>query len=315
MMYPFLSRTSRGFRLHRHKGEKSLNTKELSRRKFVGIAGFVGTAALVSPALLQAVEPQVRDKPYNDLTEEEEIALGRKFSAEYEKKVEILHDPAIDGYLNRIIRKLGDASQRPHWPYQVKVVNTSEVNACAIPGGFLYVQRGFLEYVQDENEMVGAMAHEVGHVVARHTTNQLVLNFMAHNLFERVKKNLLLNNDVIANIIAAMGGPIVMLAELRYSRQNESEADMLGFYEMLRAGWHPNGLLKFFTRMQQNERGQTPFDVMLSDHPSSADRAAAIQRELSSVRITVPLVVQSQQFLAMQQTYKHMPLAPKPPRR
>ncbi len=292
-----------------------MKTRQFSRRKFVGLAGLVGASALVSPAVLRAVEPQVRDKPYNTLTEAEEIALGRKFSAEYEKKVEILHDPAIDGYLNRIIRKLGDASQRPHWPYQVKVVNTSEVNACAIPGGFLYIQRGLLEYVEDENEMVGAMAHEVGHVVARHTTNQLVLNFIAKNLFDRVKKNLLLDNDVIARIIEALGGPIVMLAELKYSRENESEADMLGFYEMLRAGWHPNGLMKFFTRMEQNERGRTPVDVMLSDHPSSADRAAAIQRELKSVRVTAPLVVQSQQFLEMRQTYKHMPPAPKPPRR
>jgi predicted Zn-dependent protease len=292
-----------------------LRAKELSRRKFVGLAGLMGAAAFVSPSLLQAVEPRIHDEPYNTLTPQEEIALGRKFSAEYEKNVEILHDPTVDAYLNRIIRKLGDASQRPQWPYQAKVVNTSEVNACAIPGGFLYIQRGLLEYVDDENEMVGAMAHEVGHVVARHTTNQLVLNFMARNLYERVKKNVLLDNEVIARVIEALGGPIVLLAELKYSRENESEADMLGFYEMLRAGWHPNGLLKFFTRMEKNERGRTPFDVMLSDHPSSASRAAAIQHELTTVRITAPLVVQSEQFLAMKDMYKHMPPAPKPPRR
>ncbi|HEY6182841.1 MAG TPA: M48 family metalloprotease, partial [Terriglobales bacterium] len=178
-----------------------MNSTELSRRRFVGLAGLLGASALVSPALLHAVEPHIVDKPYNTLTEEEEIALGRKFSAEYEKKVEMLHNPVIDAYLNSIIHKLGNASQRPHWPYQVKVVNSAVVNACAIPGGFLYLQRGLLEYVEDENEMVGAMAHEVGHVVARHTTNQLVLNFLAKNLYDRVKKNVLLNNDVIARVI------------------------------------------------------------------------------------------------------------------
>jgi len=251
------------------------------------------------------------DKPYNTLTEEEEIALGRKFSAEYEKKVEIMHNPVIDAYLTNIIHKLGNASQRPHWPYQVKVVNSAVVNACAIPGGFLYLQRGLLEYVEDENEMVGAMAHEVGHVVARHTTNQLVLNFLAKNLYDRVKKNVLLNNDVIARVIEALGGPVVLLAELKYSRQAESEADMLGFYELLRAGWHPNGLLKFFTRMEQNERGRTPFDVMLSDHPSSADRAAAIRRELASVQIRTPLVEQTVQFKALKEALRLMPPAPK----
>ena len=265
---------------------------------------------MVSPALLHAVEPHIVDKPYNTLTEEEEIALGRKFSAEYEKKVEMLHNPVIDAYLNSIIHKLGNASQRPHWPYQVKVVNSAVVNACAIPGGFLYLQRGLLEYVEDENEMVGAMAHEVGHVVARHTTNQLVLNFLAKNLYDRVKKNVLLNNDVIARVIETLGGPVVLLAELKYSRENESEADMLGFYEMLRAGWHPNGLLKFFTRMQQAERGRTPLDVMLSDHPSSSDRAAAIRRELASVKITAPLTEQTVQFKALKEALRLMPPAP-----
>jgi predicted Zn-dependent protease len=101
------------------------------------MAGLLGASTLVSPALLHAVEPHIQDKPYNTLTEEEEIALGRKFSEEYEKKVEIMHNPVIDAYLNHIIRKLGDASQRPHWPYQVRVVNSAVVNACAIPGGFL----------------------------------------------------------------------------------------------------------------------------------------------------------------------------------
>lgn len=291
-----------------------MKSTEFSRRRFVGMAGLLGASALVSPALLHAIEPHVQDKPYNTLTEEEEIALGRKFSEEYEKKVEIMHNPVIDAYLNHIIKKLGDASQRPHWPYQVRVVNSAVVNACAIPGGFLYLQRGLLEYVEDENEMVGAMAHEVGHVVARHTTNQLVLTFLARNLYERVKQNVLRNNEVISRVIEALGGPVVLLAQLKYSRENESEADMLGFYEMLRAGWHPNGLLKFFTRMEQNERGRTPFDVMLSDHPSSADRAAVIRRELASVKITAPLTEQTVQFKSLKEALKLMPPAPKPAR-
>jgi predicted Zn-dependent protease len=85
---------------------------------------------------------------------------------------------------------------------------------------------------------------------------------------------------------------------------------MLGFYEMLRAGWNPNGMLRFFTRLQQNERGRTELDVMLSDHPSSADRAEAIRREMATVTISAPAVVQTPQFHAMQTTFKLMPQAP-----
>jgi beta-barrel assembly-enhancing protease len=292
-----------------------VNVTHWSRRKFVAAAGIAGAASLLPTRFLHAAEPRIVNQPYNNLSEQEEIALGRKFSAAYEKKVEILHNSSIDTYLGRIVRKLGDASQRPKWPYQVKVVNSSVINASAIPGGFLYLQRGLLEFVEDENEMVGALAHEVGHIVARHTTNQLVLNFIARNLLEQVKRNLLLDNDVIAEIIEDLGGPVVMLAQLKYDRDNESEADMLGFYEMLRAGWHPNGLLKFFTRLQQMEKGRTAIDVMLSDHPASADRAEAIREEMRTVKINAPLVEQSEQFKGLKATLKSMPPAPKGDRR
>ena len=216
----------------------------------------------------------------------------------------------IGSYLNGIVHKLGDASQRPRWPYYIKVVNSADVNASAIPGGFLYVQRGLLDFVTDENEMVGALAHEIGHVVARHTTNHLMLEFMARNLYEMVKRNILLNNDVIANIIEQLGGPVILLAQLQYSRANESEADMLGFYEMYRAGWHPNGLLKFFTRLREQEGSRSPVDVMLSDHPDTAERADAIRRELETVHITSPMREQTIQFRALKTALRLMTPAP-----
>ena len=288
-----------------------MRAEHLSRRNFAKLAGVFGTFAFLPSAQLLAVEPRVKDEPYNTLTQEEEIALGRKFSSEYEKKVELFENPVIDLYLNDIVQKLGAASQRPHWPYQIKVVNSSSINASAIPGGFLYVNRGLLEFVQDENEMVGVMAHEVGHVVARHTTNRLVLNFIARNLYERVKKNILLDNDVISRVIETLGGPVLLLAELKYSRESETEADLLGFYEMMRAGWNPNGLLKFFTRLQQYEGNRNLVDVMLSDHPDTVGRADAMRRELAETRITTPLIEQTLQFQALKTVLQLMPPPPK----
>jgi predicted Zn-dependent protease len=269
-----------------------------------------GAAAFFGGGLLRGDEPHVTTPPYNTLTEQEEIELGRKFAREYEKKVEILHNPSINSYATDIVHRLGNASQRPQWPYQVKVVNSREVNASAIPGGFMYLQRGLLEFVEDENEMVGALAHEIGHVVARHTTNQLMLMFIARNLYQQVKRNILQDNEVIAEIIEALGGPLVMLAQLKYSRENESEADLLGFYEMLRAGWHPNGLIKFFARLRQMEGSRTPVDVMLSDHPDTGDREQTLRRELASVRITAPLKEQSVQFQNVKGVLRTLPAAP-----
>ena len=282
-----------------------------SRRRFAGIAGAFIATSLLPMELLHADEPQIVDQPYNTLSMEEEIALGRKFAQSYEKKVELLSNPAIDSYLNGMVRKLGDASQRPKWPYQIRVVNGATVNASAIPGGIIYVQRGLLEFVADENELAGVIAHEVGHVAARHTTNALVLDLVARSLFESVKENLFLNNDVIANVIETLGGPVVLLAQLKYSRENESEADMLGFYEMLRAGWNPNGMLRFFAGLQQKEGSSDIFSVMLSDHPASADRADAIRNELTQVRVTAPPVMMTGPFKAMKATLAKMPPAPK----
>ena len=285
--------------------------RTFSRRHFAEMAGILLAGTALPLKLLHATEPQVVDQPYNTLTQEEEIALGKKFAQAYEKKVELLPNPSIDSYLNPMVRKLGDASQRPSWPFQIKVVNSAMVNASAIPGGLIYVQRGLLDFVKDENELAGVIAHEAGHVVARHTTNALVLDLVARSLYESVKENIFLDNDVIANVIETLGGPIVLLAQLKYSRENESEADMLGVYEMLRAGWNPTGLVRFFTRLQQNEGGSNLFTTMLSDHPASADRAEAIRQELATVSVKAPPILMSTDFTSMKATLARLPAAPR----
>jgi len=118
---------------------------------------------------------------------------------------------------------------------------------------------------------------------------------------------------VIAGILEQLGGPVVLLAQLKYSRENESEADLLGFYEMLRAGWNPIGLMSFFERIQGRQGNTTPLDVMLSDHPSPAGRIDAIKKELDSVRVTAPARMDPLKFRAMKSALRLMPPAPKPP--
>jgi predicted Zn-dependent protease len=286
-------------------------SETFDRRSLFRMIGMAcGGAAATTLAL--AKEPKVNTPFYNKLTLQEEAALGAKFSAEFEKKVEILENPLIDNYLNGIIKRLGEQSQAPFWPYQVKVVNASDINAHALPGGFLYIRRGLLEWVEDENEMVGALAHEVGHVVARHSTNQMMLNFIAANVYEKVKKNLMLDNTVIARIIEQLGGPLVLLAKLKYGRDNEMQADLLGFYEMYRAGWHPNGLLKFFSQLEKKMPRGNALERILSDHPDSGDRARVIEKELQQVSITGPMREQSWEFKGLKAVLRMMPAAPKP---
>jgi beta-barrel assembly-enhancing protease len=291
-----------------------METARFHRRHFLWAAGVMGAAMLLPPALLLAEEPHVADAPWNTLTPEEEVELGSTLAAEFEREVEILRHARIDTYLNAMVRRLGAASQRPGWRYQIKVVNQAEVNAIAMPGGFLYVNRGLLEFVEDENELAGVAAHEIGHVVARHTTNQLVLSLLAHKLYERVKRNIFLDNDTVPHVIEMLGGPVVMLAQLHYSRENEEEADLLGFYEMLRAGWNPAGMVRFLTRLAESESAVTPLDVMLSDHPASAERARRIRREVDSVEITAPAVCRPMEYSAMKTALRLLPPEPAPSR-
>jgi len=283
-----------------------------NRRDLLRWSAASGLLAALAPSLLRAAEPKVVIPPYNTLTVEEEIALGRKFGAAYEREVEILRLPLVETYLGGIVSRLAKASQQPNWPFQIKVVNLAAINAHAIPGGLLYVNRGLLEFVENENEMVGAIAHEMGHVVARHTTNQLSRAFIARQLYEKVKENVLRNNEVVSKIIETLGGAVLMLTELHYSREAESEADLLGFYEMLRAGWHPNGMLRFFNRLQAVQPQKSAVDVMLSDHPATAERAKVMERELLSVQITRPLREQSFQFEALRAALHLLPAAPAP---
>ncbi len=286
----------------------SLN-RRLNRRAWLRAAA--GACAGVCLPPLRASEPRVSTPAYNTLTLEEELALGRKFARDYEKDMELIVHPLIGPYLDDLVRRLGRSSQRPDGNFRVQVVNSDAVNACALPGGFLYVQRGLLEYAEEENELAGAIAHEVGHVVARHTTNQLMLTLQARALYEKVKKNIFLDNSVISDVIESLGGPVVLLARLKYSRENESEADLLGFYEMLRAGWNPVGLSRFFERIQAREDSRSALDVILSDHPSSSGRVDAIRRELQTVQPAAPARMDTLEFLSMKKALKMMAPAPK----
>ncbi len=292
---------------------RKFNPPQLTRRNLLATLPMTWLSG--ASDVMTAAEPAVVIPPYNTLSEEEEIALGRKFSAEYEKQVEILHHPVIDSYLTTVVKTLGRYSRHPSWPYRVKVVNTREINACTVPGGFIFVQRGLLEFIGEESELAGALAHEVGHAVARHGTNQMMLDFLARNLYETVKKNLLLNNTIVQRIIEQLGGPVVILAQLKYTRENETEADLLGFYEMVRAGWHPNGMVKFFNRIQKFEGPQSLVDEILSDHPASAERTRVITKELQTATLPPNLREQSISFKSMKAVLKSLPPAPPPSKR
>jgi predicted Zn-dependent protease len=282
-----------------------------SRREWLW-KGSMGVAALSMAPRLLAQEPHVTISPLNTLSDEDEIELGKRFAAQLEKEEPIVSNSLIDTYLGNIVDELAKVSQRPNLPYSVKLINSHVPNALSLPGGFLYVNRGLVELIGTEDELAATLGHELGHVVGRHVVNQLMLDFTARSLAKPVLDNLHKMNGVIEQIIRELGGAVAMMAMLHFSREDEAEADLLGFYEMLRAGWDPHGFLDLFAQLDDLEKSSSGIEIpFLSDHPATPERAAAIRRELKRVTVPVSATTDSMQF----QVFKTaLGLLPEPPK-
>ncbi len=219
----------------------------------------------------------------NRYSPEDDVKLGRQAAAEGERQLPILRDPEVTGYLERVGRRLVAAVppeyRHPEFQHYFKVVNARDINAFALPGGPMYVNRGMIEAARNEGEMAGVMAHELAHVQLRHGTAQAT----------KAQKYSLLSG--IAGIAGSiLGGPAVgQLAQLpfgvyflKFSREYETEADILGARIMANAGYNPMDLANMFRTIERQGGGGGGF---LSDHPSPSDRYARIQREAQMLRV------------------------------
>jgi predicted Zn-dependent protease len=293
-----------------------LSRCSFTRRKFIRGSALAIPAMAVSGTLLSswssAEEPHPVRMPFNDLSDEDEVALGDIIAANLDKQLQVVNGPLIDSYLGGIVGKLAKASQRPNLPYRCKLVNTDEINAYSIAGGRIYLNRGLVEFVTREDQLVATLAHEIGHVVGRHSANQIMLTFRARKAYELVKNNIPQHSKMIDEVIEKLGGAVALLALLHYSRENEREADKLGFYEMLRAGYAPSGFLSLFEMLAALEKqsGGTTVPLLL-DHPPAEDRAEAIRQELTEVTIPKGAVADSLSFHAFRLAMNLLPAPPK----
>lgn len=289
----------------------------LARRKFLRLSVFaIPTLAVFGAPFntgLSAEEPHPIRMPFNDLTDEDEIALGDIFAAKLDRQIQIVKNPLIDAYLCDIVDKLAKASQRPNLPYRCGLVNTKEINAFSIAGGRIYLNRGLVESVTREDQLVATLAHEIGHVVGRHSANQIMLTFRARQAYDLVKNNIPQHSKLIDELIEKLGGALALLALLHYSRQNEFEADKLGFYEMLRADYQPSGFLSLFELFDALEKASDGLPIpLLRDHPAAADRAQAIRQEMTEVNVSKDAAADSFSFHAFRLAMNLLPPPSKP---
>src|SRR4030095_11030864 len=276
---------------------------QFNRRTLIAWIALVAITAMPFSALAQT---QIKYHS-NKYSAQDDIKLDRQPSQEAESQFPLLRDETVRSYVENVGRRLvtGIPSefQHPEFQYYFKVVNARDINAFALPGGPMYVNRGMIDAARREGEMAGVMAHEISHVALRHGTAQAT---------KAQKYGLLAGIAGIAGTI--LGGPGVgQLAQapfavyfLKFSREYETEADILGAQIMAGAGYDPRDLANMFQTIERQGGGGGGF---LSDHPSPKDRYARINQEASMLRVSGPSP-DSRGFAQVQNKLRGYPRAP-----
>ncbi len=234
-------------------------------------------------------------KGVNFYSLDKEIALGKQLAQEVERQAKIVNDPVVAEYVNRVGQNLVRNSDAKV-PFTIKVLDSEEVNAFALPGGFFFVNSGLILKADSESELAGVMAHEIAHVAARHGTKQATRGELAQI------------GMIAASIAvpytwagyAAMQGAnfAIPMGFLAFSRKMESEADFLGLQYMYKAGYDPTSFVDFFEKIETLEK-RKPGTVakVFSTHPLTDDRIQAAQNEIQDILKAKPeYVVNTSEF-------------------
>jgi predicted Zn-dependent protease len=244
----------------------------IDRIRLKGLAG----AAVIAVALASAAPAAA----VNLVSVEQEAQAGRQAASQVERQMPMLRDAQVEGYVNAIVQRLAAQADGPRFRYQARVVNSSEINAFALPGGYVYVNRGLIRAVRNEDELAGVLAHEIAHVAERHGTEQATKAYGAQagvGLLAQILGGRNRRLGLPEQIIGTLG---VNAAFMKFSRDAENEADLVGARIMSRAGYDPMAMATFFDLLQAQKRSNpNAVATFFSSHPPARDRAARMRAE------------------------------------
>jgi beta-barrel assembly-enhancing protease len=217
-------------------------------------------------------------KGVNFYSLEKEIALGKEMAEDVQRQAKIIDDPVIAEFVNRLGQNLVRNSDAKV-PFTIKVLDTEEVNAFALPGGFFFVNSGLILKADTEAELAGVMAHEIAHVAARHGTRQATRGQMAH--IAMIAVAIAVPYGWTGYAIQQGAGLSIPLGFLQFSRGMEREADLLGLQYMYKAGYDPTSFVDFFEKIQSMQKKKPgSMAKIFSTHPMTDDRIKAAQHEI-----------------------------------
>lgn len=244
----------------------------------------------------------------------DEVAIGQDASRQIEAQLPMLNDRTVDAYVTQLGQRIARVTSRgAELNWQFAVVNSDQVNAFALPGGFIYVNRGVLARASTMNELAGVLGHEIEHVVARHSIDQMAKVNNANVGVGLLCALTRVCDSGVAQAGIMVGGQAVFA---KFGRGDEIEADQGGFRNVVAAGVNPRGMLTFFGKLLGEERqsgGNGMTAGWFSDHPGTQDRIADIQRMLDPMTATQlkALTVSDAGCTTMKSRLAKLPAAPK----
>ncbi len=247
---------------------------------------------------------------WNLFSAQQDVELGRKVSQDAERQLPMLNDRKVDSYLNSLGRRLADRAPGERYPYQFKGVNDTNINAFALPGGFLYVNRGTIEAADNEAQLAGVMGHEIGHVALRHGTNQASKAYAWQLPLAAVGG--VVGSDSIAGVLTQLGaGFAVNSVLLKYSRDAERQADLVGTQILYDNNYDPRAMAQFFEKIEaEGKRGRPP--QWLSSHPNPENRMQNVLKETDKLGGLPPnYKTDSAEFQEIKRYVRSLPPAPK----
>jgi predicted Zn-dependent protease len=215
------------------------------------------------------------------ISQQQEVQMGQEYAQQINAQLPIIQDPEINRYVNVLGDSIARLTSRRDLDWQFFVVDAKEVNAFAVPGGFIYVNRGLVERADQMDELAGVLGHEIGHVLRRHTVKQME-KAQGANVGVTLACILtsICNSQVAGAAINVAGGALFA----RFSRQDEAEADQEGFDNTVRAGISPTGMVTMFRKLL-DERKSRPgaVDSWFLTHPLEEDRITAVQARINEL--------------------------------
>lgn len=233
----------------------------------------IGSLSLVLLLAACATNPVTGKRELSFLSEAQEIAIGKQTDAEVRRDMGVYDNPELQRYVSDIGHRLAQLSHRPHLPWTFTVVDHQAINAFALPGGFIYITRGILPYLDDEAELAGVLGHEIAHVTARHAAQQYTratggqIGLIALGIFVPATRPL---GDLTSTALS--------IAFLKYGREDENESDRVGMEYAAGGGWDPSGVPRFLGTLSRVDRlSERGVPNWLSTHPEPAARVVETQ--------------------------------------